>query len=153
MLSHSPLLFHHKQTQCPAGVAGTRGPRAGLKHGPRGLSEGPEQQGFRSPPALSRSLSGERKWVAFIAHTEYCCLNELVAVRWATNALIDSCGQSNACQMKFQSFLQTAWNYTQPFLRIYMWFILHNSVHFIYNNAKLFFFFTSTTKETKWAIL
>ncbi len=56
------------------------------------------------PPRLSLSLSlslgGDWKWVAFIAHPEYRCLNG-VAVRLATNAFTDSCRPSNACQMKF----------------------------------------------------
>lgn len=76
------------------------------------------------PPRLSLSLSlgGDWKWVAFIAHTEYCCLNG-VAVRLATNAFTDSCRPSNVCQMKFASlFFKRTWNYNEPFLKKYLWF-------------------------------
>lgn len=79
--------------------------------------------GVQIPPgSLSLSLGGDWKWVAFIAHTEYCCLNG-VAVRLATNAFTDSCRPSNACQMKFASlFFKRTWNYNEPFLKKYLWF-------------------------------
>ncbi len=138
----SPLSPQTNPVPCRRGW--DSGPPGWTETRPRGLSEGPEQQGFRSPPALSLSLSlgGDWKWVAFIAHPEYRCLNGVAVLQldWPQMHLQIHVGHQMHVRWNLHHFFlfKRTWNYNEPFLRKHLWFDFAQFSAFIHENAVAF---------------